>query len=171
MTKLKIYKITDEVEDVVQATEQSACFDIKAYLHPSTEVVRYTQSNIQQRSMPVVIDNIPVIFIYPGDRVLVPTGLIFDIPEGYSVRLHPRSGTALKYGITLANAEGVIDSDYFHQTYIAICNDSSVTYTVHNGDRICQAELVKKLEYTIEYTTVKPEQKTDRVGGFNSTGV
>lgn len=171
MMTLNIYKIASDVQDVVRATEQSSCFDIKAYLCQSIEVRRYTKNNVEQSSAPVILDNTPVIFIYPGDRALVPTGLIFDIPEGHSVRLHPRSGTALKYGISLANAEGVIDSDYFHQTYIAICNDSSVTYTIHNGDRICQAELVVDNMYAIEYVTTKPKQKTSRNGGFNSTGV
>ena len=111
------------------------------------------------------------ITIAPGDRVLVPTGLIMDIPEGYSVRLHARSGTSLKMGLVLANAEGVIDSDYVEEVMIILHNISGNSININSGERLAQAELVKNMEYSIEQTPSRPMLKTQRVGGFGSTGM
>jgi dUTP pyrophosphatase len=111
------------------------------------------------------------IVLMPGDRIMVPTGLIFDIPEGYSLRIHPRSGLSYKQGLVLANLEAVIDSDYVHETFVLLTNLSENPQTIYNGDRVAQAELVSQLKYEIEETTVMPTQKTDRVGGLGSTGV
>jgi dUTP pyrophosphatase len=94
-----------------------------------------------------------------------------DIPEGYSVRLHARSGTSLKQGLVLANAEGVIDSDYVEEVFIMLWNISGNAVTINNGDRIAQAELVKNEEYTIEQTPARPLPRTNRTGGFGSTGI
>jgi dUTP pyrophosphatase len=102
---------------------------------------------------------------------MVPTGLIFDIPEGYSVRIHPRSGLSYKQGLILANLEAVIDSDYIHETFVLLTNISENHITINNGDRVAQAELVKQEKYAISETTNKPVQKTDRTGGLGSTGV
>jgi dUTP pyrophosphatase len=170
--KLGIYKIADTVPDLTKATEHSACYDLRAYLHPSVEVKGYGKHNheicclpdeeISQKKLSVKVN--------AGDRLLVPTGLIFDIPEGYSLRVHPRSGLAIKYGITLCNAEGVIDSDYTHQTFITVTNTSDESFVITNGMRMCQAELVKELDYNVEYITEPPKQKTSRSGGLGHTG-
>ena len=108
--------------------------------------------------------------IYPGERALIPTGLILDIPTGYSVRLHVRSSMALKQGIALANSEGVIDSDYVEPTFVMLYNSSTSTVHILNGERICQGELVSMMDYTLDRIYAKPGSKTDRVGGFGSTG-
>lgn len=141
---LKVYKINETAVFPKFATQQSACFDISAY----------------------------------GDHVLpaklsmaIPTGLILDIPVGYSVRVHPRSGLAYKKGVTLLNAEGIIDSDYTDELKIILHNTSNLDFIIDHGDRIAQAELVKSLDYTLEECYTAPTQKTDRVGGFGSTGV
>lgn len=164
--KLGIYKIADTVPDITKATEHSACYDLRAFIHPSIEVKLYTRNNIEVNIVPEAVK----VRLMQGERLLVPTGLIFDIPEGYSLRLHPRSGLALKSGISLANAQGLIDSDYFHQTFVAIINNSSESFTIENGMRICQAELIKDLEYDVEYITEPPKQKTSRSGGLGHTG-
>ena len=109
--------------------------------------------------------------IYPGERALIPTGLIFDIPDGHSVRLHTRSSISLKKGLIMPNSEGIIDSDYYHQTFVMLYNASADEVLIENGERIAQGELVKTLTYIIEETKDVPEQKTNRVGGFGSTGV
>jgi dUTP pyrophosphatase len=107
----------------------------------------------------------------PGDRLMVPTGLIFDIPEGYSVRVHARSGLSLKQGLVLANSEGVIDSDYIEELFILVHNISDNGISIAHGDRIAQGELVVREAYTIGEISCHPGQKTDRVGGMGSTGV
>jgi dUTP pyrophosphatase len=96
---------------------------------------------------------------------------IFDIPESYSIRLHPRSGLALKQGLTLANCEGVIDSDYINPLFVAILSTSAVEATIKDGDRIAQLELVLNVNASIVETYNPPQQKSSRTGGFGSTGV
>jgi deoxyuridine 5'-triphosphate nucleotidohydrolase len=93
-----------------------------------------------------------------------------DIPEGYSVRLHPRSGNSLKLGLVLANLEGVIDSDYIDEVMVLLWNTATNGLWVNNGSRIAQAELTKLERYAIEETNEKPVKKTDREGGMGSTG-
>ena len=141
---LKIYKMYPEVILPKFATKQSACFDISA--------------NGEH--------------VVPAKHgAAIPTGLILDIPEGYSVRIHGRSGLAYKKGINLLNCEGIIDSDYTDELKVLLYNTSNVDFKINHGDRIAQGELVKSLDYTIEECYTQPQQKTDRVGGFGSTGV
>ena len=104
------------------------------------------------------------------ERVLVPTGLIFDIPEGYSVRLHSRSGLAWKEGLYLTNCEGIIDSDYVDPVFVMITSISQAPKTINNGDRVCQAELVDKVYHSLQEIKKPPIRKTERDGGFGSTG-
>ena len=106
----------------------------------------------------------------PYERVLIPTGLVFDIPIGYSMRLYPRSGLALKQGLTLANNVGIIDSDYVEPVFAMITNISGTTQYVRHDERICQGELFKDVKCVLEEIDEKPDRKTDRDGGFGSTG-
>ena len=108
--------------------------------------------------------------IEPADRVLIPTGIIFNIPTWHSIRLHPRSSTSLKKGLVMPNGEGVIDSDYYHESFIMLYNASADSVIVTQNERIAQGEIVKSEYYDIQETFQKPEQKTNRVGGFGSTG-
>ena len=144
---LNYHKLDERVKDLFQATEGSACFDISAHLP-------YEGS--------VTVDL--------NERVLIPTGIVFDIPEGHSVRLHPRSGLAFKKGLTLANAEGIIDSDYVEEVFVALHNISGKEQIVAHGERIAQAEMVRSLVHKIFQTDERPERKTSRTGGFGSTG-
>jgi len=107
----------------------------------------------------------------PHERVLVPTGLILDIPEDFSVRIHPRSGISYKQGLTLVNGEGVIDADYVDELYIIMYNVSDNGHMVNNGDRIAQAEMVQKEKYVLWEIFQKPSQKSERDGGMGSTGI
>tara|TARA_B000000557_G_C20555344_1_gene350707 strand:- start:309 stop:629 length:321 start_codon:yes stop_codon:yes gene_type:complete len=104
------------------------------------------------------------------ERVLIPTGLILDIPEGYSVRLHSRSGLAWKDGVYLTNCEGIIDYDYVEPVFVMMTNISQSPKTINNGDRICQAELVEKVYHSLVEIPEPPTRKTERDGGFGSTG-
>jgi dUTP pyrophosphatase len=168
---LKVYKIFPDARIPNYETRRAACFDIAAYLHPSARIM--TWAGKSQREYAVQHDGSNeknYIAIAPQERALIPTGLIFDIPEGYSVRLHPRSGMALKYGLVLANCEGVIDEDYVHETKIIVLNTSDEIMKIYHGDRIAQGELVRYEQAEIEEIWDKPEQKSNRVGGFGSTG-
>lgn len=164
---LKIYK-TDFRNDLPKfATEQSACFDISAQFNGKETYTGYNSNN-DLFTREITNDSI---IIMPGDRVIVPTGLIFDIPIGYSIRIHARSGLSLKQGLVLVNAEAVIDSDYVEETKILINNTSANKITINNGDRIAQAELVPVLTYEFSEIKKAPKEKTSRKGGLGSTGV
>ena len=111
------------------------------------------------------------VVVNPGERMMISTGIVFDIPVGYSVRVHARSGLALKAGLVMANAEGVIDSDYTEETKILVLNISNIPIRINHGDRIAQAEMVPVLSYDLVSTTEDINQKTSRAGGFGSTGI
>ena len=167
---LLFYKLDSEVKDPFRATEGSACFDLHSYL-PEDSMVRvyisHHDEDIEIRERRVVKGRVQ---LNPTERMLVPTGLIFDIPVGYSVRLYPRSSLALKQGLTLANNVGIIDSDYVQPVYMMVHNISGYQQFVTDGERICQAELVREQPYVLMEVNERPERKTDRDGGFGSTG-
>jgi dUTP pyrophosphatase len=167
MTRLSIYKTHPNIVLPKFATKQSACFDISFQAEGK---YNYSGFNVYNAPFERSLSN-GIVRVMPGDRVLVPTGLIFDIPEGYSVRIHPRSGLSYKHGLVLANLEAVIDSDYIQETFVLLTNNSEVSQDITNGDRIAQGELVKKEEYVLWEIMQAPTQKTDRIGGLGSTGV
>ena len=167
MNRLSIFKTHPDIILPKFATKGSACFDLSFQSAGKNEYVGYNQFNGPfTRSL-----NNGTIKLMTGDRVLVPTGLIFDIPEGHSVRIHARSGLSLKQGLVLANAEAVIDSDYVEETMVMLTNVSDIGITINNGDRVAQAELVKNEEYTLWEIFERPGKKTERNGGLGSTGV
>lgn len=103
------------------------------------------------------------------ERTLVPTGLKIAIPEGYEVQVRPRSGLALKHGITLLNTPGTIDSDYRGELKIIVANMSKDAYTINPEERIGQLVL-NKVEQ-IEWEVVETLDETERgAGGFGHTG-
>ena len=168
---LKIYKMYDDVIVPQFQTSGSACMDVHAYF-PDSLAVRYllkgwTEEN-SNWDCPVSLNR--EIRIKPGYRVMIPTGMILDIPEGYSVRVHNRSSLPIKQGIKLANQEGIIDFDYFDPFFVVLENTTTDLITISHGDRIAQIEMVPMLKYNVEVTTEKPQPKTDRSGGFGSTG-
>lgn len=165
---LKFYKLAEDVASPTWATFGSACFDLQAYLPDTTSVKMYSVHNVEYRI--VSTNGLYPVGILPGERAMIPTGLILDIPEGYSVRLHIRSSMAGKHGIVLANGEGVIDSDYVDPLFMLLHNTSKSVVYISNGDRIAQAELVANLQYCLSDTSTKPAPKGNRTGGFGSTG-
>jgi dUTP pyrophosphatase len=165
MEEVKIYKLSDEAILPIYGTSGSACFDLYACLD-CEEVKVFDKTNAAVNG---------TVFnrrfnIRPGDRALIPTGLVFDLAPTQNLRVHPRSSIAIKFGLTLANAEGIIDSDYVHQTYISLFNISDVDVEISHGDRIAQGEIVKTNRVNLVESYVEPSQKTDRVGGVGSTG-
>jgi dUTP pyrophosphatase len=143
---LKIYRLNEHAVLPKFATKQSACFDISAS-EDCTIIAKHSYA--------------------------VSTGLILDIPEGYSVRIHPRSGLAYKKGITLLNCEGIIDSDYTDVLKVILYNTSNIYVMINKGDRIAQL-LVEPIYYPDVETVSSLEElsSTSRgEGGFGSTGV
>ncbi|TDL91435.1 dUTP diphosphatase [Meridianimarinicoccus aquatilis] len=105
-----------------------------------------------------------------GERALVPTGLRLAIPMGFEVQLRPRSGLALKHGLTLPNSPGTIDSDYRGPLGVIIQNGGDMPYTISHGDRIAQMIVAPVIQAAFKMTDAL--DKTARGdGGFGSTGV
>jgi dUTP pyrophosphatase len=158
------------------ATASSACFDIHACLVEGVQIksfVHFPPSPFgsSEHTRFFAVDSKGEIHLPAGTRALIPTGLKFDIADGHSVRLHPRSGLSFKHGLSLSNCEGVIDADYVDEVFVSVINLSACDITIRHGDRICQGELVKDSRCAILETHTEPAKKTTRNGGFGSTGV
>ncbi len=110
------------------------------------------------------------IVIKPLERVLIPTGFIFEIPEGYEGQIRPRSGLALKKGITVLNSPGTIDSDYRGEVKVILINLGNEEVVIERGERI--AQLVISPVARAEIIEVEEVSLTERgEGGFGSTGM
>ena len=126
------------------ATPQSAGMDIRANL---TEPVE----------------------LKPFERKLIQTGLYIALPEGYEAQLRPRSGLALKHGLTLLNTPGTIDADYRGEIGVILVNLSTEPFTIADGERICQ--MVIATHAHVEWEAVETLDETERgAGGFGHTG-
>lgn len=109
------------------------------------------------------------IVMKPMQRVLVPTGLFMEIPEGYEGQVRPRSGLAIKNGITVLNTPGTIDADYRGEVKIILINLSDTNFTINSGDRIAQIIFAKCEQ--MEVVNVETLSETERgAGGFGHTG-
>jgi len=108
--------------------------------------------------------------IQPGKFSLIPTGLFFEIPDGYEIQVRPRSGLAFKKGITVLNTPGTIDSDYRGELKILLINLGDKSFTVNNGERIAQIIINPVIQADFELSQALTQ--TERgAGGFGSTGV
>tara|TARA_B100000686_G_scaffold138083_1_gene145453 strand:- start:728 stop:1159 length:432 start_codon:yes stop_codon:yes gene_type:complete len=126
-------------------TEYSAGMDIKAYLENE-------------------------IIINPSERALIPTGLYISLPKGYEAQIRPRSGLAIKKGITVLNSPGTIDADYRGEIGIILINLSNEAFTIKDGDRIAQVVITKYS--TVLWEEVKKLDISNRGDkGFGSTGI
>lgn len=127
------------------STELSAGMDIKANIDESYE-------------------------LKPLERHMFRTGIYLGIPDGYECQVRPRSGLALKYGITVLNTPGTIDADYRGEICVILVNLSDTPFTVHDGDRIAQIVFSKYEKCSLK--TVDQLSETDRgSGGFGHTGI
>lgn len=165
---LGVYKAHERNTTPAKATKGAACFDLSYQPHGKT---KFKTFNINNAAVERNIHPSGKAFIMPGERALIPTGIIFDIPDGYSLRIYARSGLSFSEGLFLANSVGVIDADYVDETFIMIHNASTVRAEIMPGQRIAQAELVKIYdEWSVKEIADAPEKKGDRSGGFGSTG-
>ncbi|MEM7650836.1 MAG: dUTP diphosphatase [Pseudomonadota bacterium] len=126
------------------ATEQSAGMDLTAALEDAVE-------------------------IGPGDRALIPTGLAIALPAEHEAQIRPRSGLAIKHGVTVLNTPGTIDADYRGEIKVVLINHGKEAFTIERGMRIAQM-VVEKFE-TVNWDVVEDLDDTERgEGGFGSTG-
>lgn len=106
----------------------------------------------------------------PMERALIPTGLFLELPDGYEAQVRPRSGLALKHGITVLNTPGTIDSKYRGEVGVILMNLSEEPFTIYPGDRIAQM-VFKKVEKAVLFQVNKLDEANDRGGGFGHSGI
>lgn len=109
------------------------------------------------------------IILLPGKRVLVPTGLVFELPRGFEAQIRPRSGLALKHGITCLNTPGTIDSDYRGEIQVLLINLGEEDFRITRGMRIAQAIVAPVAQVSV-VETVHISETARATGGFGSTG-
>jgi len=110
------------------------------------------------------------VILQPGQRTLIPTGLSIALPEGYEAQIRPRSGLALKNGLTVLNSPGTIDADYRGEVQVILANLGADAFTITRGMRIAQMVVAKYSR--VEWQETKELSATARgAGGFGSTGV
>ncbi len=110
------------------------------------------------------------ITIHPMERMLIPTGLFMALPPGFEAQIRPRSGLALKHGITVLNSPGTIDADYRGEIMVLLINLSVDDFIINDGERIAQMIIAK--HETIEFAVVDKLDETERgSGGYGHTGV
>ena len=168
---MKVFRLNDTAELPAFATEGSACFDVKVCITAETKLKTYSPHN-KEITVPAKIgnDGRAVTVLHPQFRTLIPTGLIFDIPKNHVLKVFPRSGMSVKFGIGLANSTGIIDSDYVEELFVPVYNMSDTPINIYHGDRVAQAMLEEIKQYTLVERKSRPEQKTERAGGIGSTG-
>ena len=110
-----------------------------------------------------------VLVLKPLERVLIPTGLFMEIPQGFEGQIRPRSGLAFKHGITVLNSPGTIDADYRGEVKVLLVNISNSEFVIEPGERV--AQIVFASHARIQWNEVITLEETDRgAGGFGSTG-
>lgn len=147
-----------------RATEKSACYDLRANLSGIKTINSYNcilGNNEEKQQL--------FLFINPGGRALIPTGNKMDIPKGYEGIVRPRSGLAIKHGITIVNTPGTIDEDYKGDVGVILINHGELPFKVEHGDRIAQFCIRPVTE--IEFVEVDNIEISNRgEGGFGHTG-
>lgn len=120
--------------------------------------------------MDVRADNAEPIVLRPLERALVPTGLYLEIPAGYEIQVRPRSGLAIKKGVTVLNSPGTVDADYRGELRVILVNLSNEDFVIERGERI--AQIVLAAHGRIEWEEVERLEESARgEGGFGSTGI
>jgi dUTP pyrophosphatase len=109
------------------------------------------------------------VLIEPGDRALIPTGICIALPQGTEGQIRPRSGLALRHGVTVLNAPGTIDADYRGEIQVILVNLGRNSYVVERGMRVAQLVITPTLQARIR-ETASLDETTRGVGGFGSTG-
>lgn len=144
-------------------TKMSAGMDVRAdfsRVDPKNPIKVYGSSNFDFKTK--------ILTINPGTRALIPTGIFTAIPEGHEIQIRPRSGLAIKKGLSLCNTPATIDADYRNEIGVAIINLGLEPVSIENGERIAQF-ILNKVE-TIEWEEVEKLDETERKGGWGHTG-
>ncbi|MEA3466289.1 MAG: dUTP diphosphatase [Thermodesulfobacteriota bacterium] len=136
-------------------------------LHPAASIPRYMSKLAAGLDLCAVLD--APLSLEPGERTLIATGLAIALPVGYEAQIRPRSGLALREGITLVNSPGTIDADYRGEIKVILINHGQKMVVIENGERIAQMVVAPVVQVCLE--TVQMLDETERNGGgFGHTG-
>lgn len=167
--KLLIEKLYDDVILPIRITSESAGMDLS--VHRIKKIYSKSESVLGIIEVCSEFTDTKNCIIKPGERVLIGTGLKATVKIGYEIQIRPRSGLALKQGLTVLNTPGTIDSDYRGEIGVIIINNSSVDRFINFGDRIAQMVVQKVELLDIEVVDKLPDNLERGEGGFGHTGV
>jgi dUTP pyrophosphatase len=161
---MQYYKTDPCVPSPAYKTKAAACFD----LHVSFKNILKVSTPLRNVTINTSNDNTRYVMLFPNERYIVGTGMIFDIPEGYMLNVNIRSGSAFTCGLSLHNSTGKIDEDYTDEVGL-ILSVTQPTKLVEYS-RIAQAEIRKYTQTELIEAEIPPAMKGNRLGGFGSTG-
>ncbi|HUR65817.1 MAG TPA: dUTP diphosphatase [Chitinophagaceae bacterium] len=141
--------------------------EIKIINHSSNPLPAYATTGSSGMDIRASLEEIKV--LQPLERTLIPTGIFIELPEGYEAQIRPRSGLAIKQGITCLNSPGTIDADYRGEIKIILINLSSEEQVIQPGDRIAQL-IIQKVEKAVWRETEEITVTGRNAGGFGHTG-
>jgi deoxyuridine 5'-triphosphate nucleotidohydrolase len=172
-----VYKIHPSAKIPIKGTIMSACYDLCACFYEESVKIHRLREPISVKD-----DNNgkgKYIMLYPDDLALIPTGLIFLLPEQYHMKVYSRSGNVWKRKLVVANQPAIIDSDYTHETFVLLHNRSLDMQRIYHGDRIAQCELRRNRniefhqcdEHDLDNAKITIKKTSFRIGGLGSTGI
>ncbi|WP_171211798.1 dUTP diphosphatase [Ruegeria sp. HKCCA5426] len=136
---------------------------------PSVPLPSYETAGAAGADVRANMPDVASVTLQPGERALIPTGLRIEIPQGFEVQVRPRSGLALKHGITLPNTPGTIDSDYRGPLGVIVLNAGQEAFEITHGERIAQLIVAPVVQATFEAADTLSDTARG-AGGFGSTG-
>lgn len=138
-------------------------------IRPETEIPLPCYMTVHSAGMDLYADLLEELILTPGGRMLVPTGIAIALPDGYEAQIRPRSGLALKHGISLVNSPGTIDSDYRGEIGVIMINHGTESFVIKRGERVAQMVVTRFTR--VEWQETAELETTFRGdGGFGHTG-
>lgn len=164
MTNLFVVKKHPTADLPKRATTESAGLDVTACLYEPSVTFFIGDTRIERAIEHGVVN------IWPRERVMIPTGLRMSVDAGYCIKFYPRSGNALKRGLTLINCVGIGDRDYGDEYWATIVNNDNKVQSIANGERICQLMVERVEPVELVECDELPTIESNRNGGLGSTG-
>ena len=161
-------KLSENINRLVKRTQHNRHVPFKR-LHPDAVAPKYYSEGAAAFDLHPLITDGDVIRVAPHSQKIIPTGIAFSVPDGFELRISPRSGQSAKEQISIRNSPGVIDSDYRGEIMVIFVNNKDTTHIITKDQRVCQVKLSKA--YHADFEEVDELDETERgEGRFGSTG-
>lgn len=164
---INFINLSKTLNDPCYATGGSDGLDLMACFDSVTKPKVYTKYNIETVRNDINVND--VLTLAPGERAIIPTGIKIQLPKGYEAQVRPRSGLALKYGITVLNTPGCIDSDYRGEIGVVLINTTKNFFDIYHGNKIAQLSIKESIKAILNKVDVLDETSRGE-GGFGHTG-